>query len=144
MFLSLVFWNSEWALLDPDCFLPGCWVVFLCPDLLDHSQETYLKTATTNMKCSQSQRCVSVVQIWCAGFNASYPLKGDWFAGGCAERRKQCCKLLFWALIWLDVTHTFIVLLSLNTCMWTPAPMAGEIFWARKHTDRCDACTNFN
>ena len=79
----------------------------------------YLKTATTSVKCSQSQRCVSVVQIWRAGFNPSYPLQGDWFAGGCAERRKRCCKLPFLALIWLDVTHTFIVLPSLNTCMFS-------------------------
>lgn len=104
----------------PKLFLPGLLSCLSVPRFnRSFSGNGYLKTATTNVKCSQSQRCVSVVQIWCAGVNAGYPLQGDWFAGGCAKRRKPRCKLLFLALTWLDVTHRFIVLLSLNTCVFS-------------------------
>lgn len=118
--------------LDPNCFFLGCLSVPRFNRSL--SGNGYLKTATTNVKCSQSQRCVSVCWWFDVQEFAGYPLSGWLVCWGCAKRRKRC-KLLFLALTWLDVTHRFIVLLSLNTCVFS-APMAGEIFGTWKHTDQ--------
>ena len=48
----------------PKLFLPGLLSCLSVPRFnRSLSGNRYLKTATTNMKCNQSQKCVSVVQI---------------------------------------------------------------------------------